>query len=148
MSASKSKSGAKGTPTPHDLVFKQFLTHTNTARDFMQLHLPAELQSICDFNTLKLESGNFVEEDLRPYFSDVLYSLQTVTDNNAYIHVLIEHQSSPDKHMAFRLLRYAVAAMQRHLDTGHKKLPLVIPIRGLRANGTKTYAKKLIHCLN
>ena len=128
MSASKSKSGAKGTPTPHDLVFKQFLTHTNTARDFMQLHLPAELQSICDFNTLKLESGNFVEEDLRPYFSDVLYSLQTVTDNNAYIHVLIEHQSSPDKHMAFRLLRYAVAAMQRHLDTGHKKLPLVIPI--------------------
>ncbi|EGX0205455.1 hypothetical protein CU877_17865 [Salmonella enterica] len=22
------------------------------------------------------------------------------------------------------------------------------PLRGLRANGTKTYAKKLIHCLN
>ncbi len=83
MSASKSKSGAKGTPTPHDLVFKQFLTHTNTARDFMQLHLPAELQSICDFNTLKLESGNFVEEDLRPYFSDVLYSLQTVSKRTA-----------------------------------------------------------------
>ncbi len=25
--------------------------------------------------------------------------------------------------MAFRLLRYAVAAMQRHLEAGHKKLP-------------------------
>lgn len=30
--------------------------------------------------------------------------------------------------MAFRLLRYAIAAMQRHLDAGHKELPLVIPM--------------------
>ncbi len=30
--------------------------------------------------------------------------------------------------MVFRMTRYAVAAMQRHLDAGHKKLPLVIPV--------------------
>lgn len=30
--------------------------------------------------------------------------------------------------MAFRLMRYAIAAMQRHLDAGHKTLPLVIPV--------------------
>ncbi len=128
MPDKKKRDVVNGSPTPHDLAFKQFLTHPDTARDFMLLHLPAELQAICDFSTLKLESGNFVEEDLRPYFSDVLYSLKTTTDDNSYIHVLIEHQSSPDKHMAFRLLRYAVAAMQRHLDAGHKKLPLVIPV--------------------
>ncbi|MBP2200311.1 putative transposase/invertase (TIGR01784 family) [Pantoea cypripedii] len=128
MSYTKARRGKKATPTPHDLVFKQFLTHPETARDFMQLHLPAELKSVCDFKTLKLESGSFVEENLRPYFSDVVYSLKTTTGNDGYVHVLIEHQSSPDKHMAFRLLRYAVAAMQRHLDAGHKKLPLVIPV--------------------
>lgn len=128
MSDRKTKGGANGTPTPHDLAFKQFLTHPDTARDFMQLHLTAELQAICDFSTLKLESGSFVEDNLRPYFSDVLYSLKTTAGDNGYIHVLIEHQSSPDRHMAFRLLRYAVAAMQRHLDAGHKKLPLVIPV--------------------
>ncbi|MEG3130348.1 Rpn family recombination-promoting nuclease/putative transposase [Pantoea cypripedii] len=128
MSYRKARKGKKATPTPHDLVFKQFLTHPETARDFMQLHLPAELKSVCDFKTLKLESGSFVEENLRPYFSDVVYSLKTTTGNDGYVHVLIEHQSSPDKHMAFRLLRYAVAAMQRHLDAGHKKLPLVIPV--------------------
>ncbi|CAM3617186.1 hypothetical protein SB6411_03202 [Klebsiella spallanzanii] len=33
-----------------------------------------------------------------------------------------------NKHMAFRLIRYAVVAMQRHLEAGHKKLPLVIPV--------------------
>ncbi len=117
----------KNTPTPHDATFRQFLTQPNVARDFMQLHLPAELRAICDLSTLKLESGSFVEDDLRQYFSDVLYSLKT-TAGDGYIHVLIEHQSTPDRHMAFRLIRYAVAAMQRHLEAGHKKLPLVIPV--------------------
>lgn len=116
------------TPTPHDATFRQFLTQPNIARDFMDIHLPAELRAICDLGTLKLESGSFVEDDLRQYFSDVLYSLKTTGGNDGYVHVLIEHQSTSDKHMAFRLLRYAVAAMQRHLEAGHKKLPLVIPI--------------------
>lgn len=93
----------------------------------MELHLPAKLRAICDLSTLKLESGSFVEDDLRQYFSDVLYSLKT-TAGDGYIHVLVEHQSTADKHMAFRLIRYAVAAMQRHLEAGHKKLPLVIPV--------------------
>lgn len=43
------------------------------------------------------------------------------TAGDGYIHVLVEHQSTPDKHMAFRLIRYAVAAMQRHLKAGHNK---------------------------
>lgn len=116
------------TPTPHDATFRQFLTQPEIARDFMELHLPAELRAVCDLSTLKLESGSFVEDDLRQYFSDVLYSLKTAQGDDSYVHVLIEHQSSPDKHMAFRLLRYAVAAMQRHLEAGHKKLPLVIPV--------------------
>ncbi|MBW1254051.1 Rpn family recombination-promoting nuclease/putative transposase [Pantoea allii] len=116
------------TPTPHDATFRQFLTQPEIARDFMELHLPAELRAVCDLSTLKLESGSFVEDDLRQYFSDVLYSLKTTHGDDGYVHVLIEHQSSPDKHMALRLLRYAVAAMQRHLEAGHKTLPLVIPV--------------------
>ncbi|MCF7697682.1 Rpn family recombination-promoting nuclease/putative transposase, partial [Mycetohabitans sp. B2] len=34
----------------------------------------------------------------------------------------------PERHMAFRLMRYAIAAMQRHLEAGHDQLPLVIPL--------------------
>lgn len=117
----------KHTPTPHDAIFKTFLSHPTTAKDFMSLHLPPKLMEICDLTTLKLESGSFVEDDLRPYYSDILYSLKT-SQGDGYVHVLIEHQSSPDKFMAFRLMRYAIAAMQRHLDAGNRTLPLVIPI--------------------
>lgn len=118
----------KNTPIPHDAIFRQFLKRPDIARDFMAIHLPAELRAICDLSSLKLENGSFVEENLRQYFSDILYSLQTNDGEKGYVQVLIEHQSTPDKHMAFRMHRYAVAAMQSHLDAGHQTLPLVIPI--------------------
>ncbi|VEA31149.1 Uncharacterized protein YfaD [Salmonella enterica subsp. enterica] len=54
------------TSTPHDAVFKQFLCHPDTARDFLEIHLPTTLRQICNLNTLRLESGSFIEEDLRP----------------------------------------------------------------------------------
>lgn len=117
----------QSSPTPHDAIFKQLLAHIDTARDFIDIHLPADLRSLCDLNTLQLESGSFIEEDLRAYYSDVLYSLE-INNKTGYIHVLIEHQSSPDKYMSFRLMRYAIAAMQRHLEAGNDTLPLVIPV--------------------
>ncbi|TQO04819.1 UNVERIFIED_ORG: putative transposase/invertase (TIGR01784 family) [Citrobacter freundii] len=64
------------TPTPHDATFRQFLTQPDIARDFIELHLPPELRAVCDLSTLKLESGSFVEDDLRQYFSDVLICYQ------------------------------------------------------------------------
>lgn len=115
------------TAAPHDAVFKTFLSRVETARDFIEIHLPPALIRICKLDTLHLESGSFLEDSLRPYYSDVLYSLET-TCGRGYVHILIEHQSSPDKHMAFRLMRYAIAAMHQHLEAGHNVLPLVIPI--------------------
>lgn len=121
--------------TPHDAVFKQFLCHPDTARDFLELHLPSPLREVCNLRTLKLESGSFVDENLRAGYSDVLWSLKT-RDGEGYIYVVIEHQSSADPHMAFRLMRYAMAAMQRHLDAGYKTLPLVVPM--LFYHGTRS----------
>ncbi|MBV7406212.1 Rpn family recombination-promoting nuclease/putative transposase [Enterobacter sp. ENT03] len=117
----------KSSSTPHDALFKQFMMHRETARDFLAIHLPPELLNFCRLDTLQLESGSFIEEHLRAYYADVLYSLR-MTDGDGYIYALIEHQSTPDRHMSFRLMRYAIAAMQRHLDAGHHDLPLVIPI--------------------
>ncbi|POP45961.1 ISNCY family transposase [Superficieibacter electus] len=115
------------TATPHDAVFKQFLCHPETAQDFLDIHLPPALRQQCDLRTLRLEPASFVKKDLRAYHSDVIWSVNTCA-GKGYIYVVIEHQSSPDALMAFRLMRYAMDVMQRHLDKGNKKLPLVIPM--------------------
>ena len=96
--------------TPHDAVFKQFLMHAETARDFLDIHLPAELRELCDLDTLHLESGSFIEESLKGHSTDVLYSVQ-MQGSTGYLHVVIEHQSKPDKKMAFRMMRYSIACL-------------------------------------
>lgn len=113
--------------TPHDAFFKQFLMHPDTARDFLDIHPPAEIRGICDLDTLRLESSHSVEESLKEQYSDVLYSVK-MQGTSGYIHVLIEHQSTADKKMAFRMMRYAIAAMHRLLKDENGPLPLVVPL--------------------
>ena len=116
------------TSTPHDALFKSFLTHPDTARDFMEIHLPKDLRELCDLDSLKLESASFVDEKLRALHSDILWSVKT-REGDGYIYVVIEHQSREDIHMAFRLIRYSMAVMQRHIEHDKRRpLPLVIPM--------------------
>lgn len=117
----------KFTPTPHDSLFKQFLSEKETAKDFFDIWLPDEIKALCDSDSLKVESGSFIDSEMKNYQSDILYSVNT-EQGQGYIYLLIEHQSTPDKLMAWRLMRYSMAAMQKHLEAGHKKLPLVFPI--------------------
>ncbi|PAV08366.1 ISNCY family transposase [Arsenophonus sp. ENCA] len=112
----------------HDALFKKFLGDIAVARDFLEVHLPPHLRERCDFSTLAMESGSFIEDDLRTQCLDMLYSMKTITGHEGYVYCVVEHQSRPEKLMAFRLLRYSVAAMQRHLEQDNNTLPVVIPI--------------------
>jgi len=107
--------------------FKSFLGDLNIARDFLSIHLPAHIKQQCDLSTLKIAPGAFVEDDLRQYFSDIVYSLQ-IAGQLGYVYVLIEHQSDAPPLMPFRVLRYQVGVMKQHLDQGHPTLPVVIPL--------------------
>ena len=115
------------TSSPHDAVFKTFMFTPETARDFLEIHLPEPLRKLCNLQTLRLEPTSFIEKSLRAYYSNVLWSVET-SDGDGYIYCVIEHQSSAEKNMAFRLMRYATAAMQRHLDKGYDRVPLVVPL--------------------
>ena len=96
------------TSSPHDAVFKTFMFTPETARDFLEIHLPEPLRKLCNLQTLRLEPTSFIEKSLRAYYSDVLWSVET-SDGDGYIYCVIEHQSSAEKNMAFRLMRYATA---------------------------------------
>ncbi|HGJ5856535.1 Rpn family recombination-promoting nuclease/putative transposase [Arsenophonus nasoniae] len=119
---------SKSALSQHDSLFKKFLGDIVVARDFLEVHLPHHIRERCDFSTLTMESGSFIEDDLRTQCSDMLYSIKTTTGHDGYVYCLVEHQSRPEKLMAFRLMRYAVAAMQRHIEQGNNTLPVVIPL--------------------
>lgn len=71
----------------HDGLFKLFLREPDTARDFLAVHLPADIRSQVRLDTLKLEPGSF----LRELHSDVLYSVETAEGHAGYIYCLVEH---------------------------------------------------------
>lgn len=102
---------SSSSPTPHDAVFRHFLSQVDTAHDFLAIHLPETLRALCDLSSLRLESGSFVEEDLRLSYSDILYSVNT-TAGAGYVYALIEHQSPPDRSMVFRLM---LELLQKHV---------------------------------
>jgi predicted transposase/invertase (TIGR01784 family) len=103
------------------------MSKVDNARDFFEVHLPNRIKHLCNFDTLKLASASFVDKTLRSRFSDMLYSVQTLR-GKGYFYFLVEHQSSPDKLMGWRLMHYAFCAMNQHLQQGHQTLPLVVPI--------------------
>jgi predicted transposase/invertase (TIGR01784 family) len=131
---------------PHDAIFKKFFSDIEVANSFIKAYLKKELKQKCDFSTLKIEPGSFIDEDLRQQYSDILYSLK-IDGVKGYVYINVEHQSTPNELMPFRMLRYKLAVMKQHLDQGHKKLPAVIPM--LFYHGRKRpypYSLELIDC--
>ena len=57
--------------------------------------------------TLRLHDRSFVDEDLRESESDLLYEVEYASgDETIWIYCLVEHQSTPDRWMRFRLMKY------------------------------------------
>ncbi|MCH6790117.1 hypothetical protein BEC49_00480 [Escherichia coli] len=81
----------KNTPTPHDAAFRAFMASAEVARDFVELHLLAKYRQLCDLSTLRLEPCTFVDQDLKQYACDALFSMKTVSGEDGYIYCLAEH---------------------------------------------------------
>ena len=112
----------------HDPLARKFLSDISVAKEFLSIHLAPELLAKCDLDTLQIESGSYIESDLAVHYSDIVYRLELKENKcSAFIFNLIEHQSSPDKMMPLRILRYQLAIIQKYIEDneGTEQLPIV-----------------------
>jgi predicted transposase/invertase (TIGR01784 family) len=92
---------------PHDLMVRAVLSDLAEAASFLQAHLSEEVSQALNWSTLKLLEGSFVDEDLRGSEADLLYEIEHVLgEESVWVYILLEHQSTPDRWMRFRLLKY------------------------------------------
>ena len=113
---------------PHDRLVKHAFSNIYVAKEFFQRHLPQEIQRNIDLSTLQLCNSTYVDEELKMSQADVLYKA-SIAGEVGYLYTLLEHQSTPDPLMPFRLLKYTVNIWQDYLNqTKTKQLPLVIPL--------------------
>jgi len=112
----------------HDHFFRSAMAEPKVIREFFQKYLPPEIKKITDWDSIQLEKDSFIDDQLKLQIVDMLYSVN-FGDRKGYFYVIVEQQSTVDKLMAFRLLKYMVAIMERHTNrTGEKQLPVVVPI--------------------
>ena len=98
---------------PHDSMVRAVLSDLAEATSFLQRHLPQAVSQALNWSTLKLVEGSFVDEDLRRSEADVLYEVERVSGaDSVWLYLLLEHQSTPDRWMRFRLLS---APLWRHV---------------------------------
>lgn len=129
----------------HDLTFRSAMSDLRVAKDVLRHYLPDIIRQKINLDKLKLENGTFIDPVLNTFHTDILYSVTLVnspSNEKTYIYTHIEHQSTNDPMISFRMLKYSVRIIERHLkNTGNKTLPLIIPI--LIYNGDKIFSDNL-----
>ena len=116
-------------PSAHDAVFRLVLGEPANAASQLRAVLPSGLVDRLDLARLTQVSGSFVDATLRWRHSDLLFTVP-LDGRDAFIYVLIEHQSGEDPLMPLRMLRYVLRIWDRYL-TDHPeatRLPAVIPL--------------------
>ena len=142
----------------HDPYFKAGLKDMRVSIPFLQNKLPHHILKDMDLKKLEVVSEFLVSERLGHKVVDILFKVPYM-DEEAFIYILVEHQSKPDPMMPFRLILYLfliwdewrrkkqekekeVERQEGEQDEAHatpsKKLPVIFPM--VYYNGKEPYS--------
>ena len=116
---------------PHDGLVKRIFTVRETAAVELRHVLPTSLCERLDWETLEVEPTSFIDPELQPRTTDILYSIAPIgSQTRLSIYVVLEHQSTPDATMAARFLVYVGRFYERFLreHADAKTVPMVVPV--------------------
>jgi len=119
------------------------LSDLTEARGFLQRYVPEELSETLNWSTLRLHEGSFVDDDLRRSETDFLYEVERVGDDaSLWLYILLEHQSSPDRWMRFRLLKYCCRIWDVNLQErpSPRELRPIVPLVFYQGERTWSYS--------
>jgi len=113
----------------YDRGYKKLFSNKALFRQLLETFVPLDWVKELDFEQCELLDKTFLSKGYRKRESDVIYKVQ-LRGKTAYIVILLEFQSRPDRFMALRLLHYIVNFYMRLKDTEKKirRLPPVFPI--------------------
>jgi predicted transposase/invertase (TIGR01784 family) len=130
---------------PHDLMVHAVLSDVTEASSFLQTHLPSDVSQELNWSTLRLVEGSFVDEDLRGSEADLLYEVERVSSQDAvWLYILLEHQSTPDRWMRFRLLKYCCRIWDQSFreQPEQRELRAIVPLVFYQGERRWTYSRE------
>ena len=116
---------------PHDRLFRAVFSDAGEAASLLRTALPDTIGESFEWTTLTLVEGTFVDEELHESQSDLLYRVRhTATGQAVSMYLLFEHQSSPDRWLRLRLLRYCCRIWETERRDGPERCELrpIVPV--------------------
>jgi predicted transposase/invertase (TIGR01784 family) len=116
-------------PQIYDRGYKKLFSNKIFFRQLLESFVPFEWVKELDYNHCELLDKTFISKEYEKRESDVIYKIR-LQGRQAYIIILIEFQSSPDKFMALRILHYIANFYIKLKESEEKfdKLPPAFPI--------------------
>lgn len=129
----------------HDELFRDILNNKEEFMWFLNSFIKLDINITKD--ELEKYNRRFVTEEYKSKFSDVVYKIK-----NENIFFLVEHQSSIDYSMPYRMLTYCYEIMRDAIDKTrlkdkNYKLPIVVPIL-LYTGNRKWRVPEYIHTIH
>ena len=118
----------KSIDNKHDKLFKELLSNNTEAINFINnyLHLKEKIEA----NDIEIYKTNYITRTYRSKDADIVYKMK-----NKNIFFLIEHQSTVDRSMPYRIANYVMAIINQAVEKDRKKIrrknykfPKVIPM--------------------
>lgn len=134
----------------HDTSYKQFFSHPQMVQELLESFVKEDWVKRFDFSTLKRCFSSYITDKTREQSDDIVWKVK-FGDQDLYLYLLLEFQSSTDDFMAVRIMSYVALLYQDIIKAEKKKkgdlLPPVLPIvlyNGLAEWEAKTNIYNLI----
>src|SRR5688572_21344642 len=129
------------TTQPHDRLIKKLLSNPGITRDILNLYLPKSAIQLMDLTHLTLQRDSFIDDEHRAFAVDLLFKTR-IQNEDGYVWLLLEHQSTDDPWLPVRIFKY-MALIWDHLRKTSKtpKVPLIYPL--IIYNGQRPYSSTL-----
>lgn len=132
----------------HDRRNKRLFTHPKLVEELLTYFVDEDFVKELDFSTLERLDKSFITDDFKEKESDLIYKID-FKGSELYIYLLLEFQSTVDKFMSLRMLRYITEFYEFLVYNKRvKSLPAVFPL--LLYNGDRKWTapsdiRELIH---
>jgi predicted transposase/invertase (TIGR01784 family) len=114
---------------PHDLLVKASLSKAGAIQEFAKAYFPADVLKEIDLVSLHLTGNSYVTDELKQLHTDLVFSFK-MRGKRGYAYTILEHQSTPDRLMPLRFVKYNLALLEEVMKGKDEKepLPLIVNI--------------------
>lgn len=129
------------TSRPHDALFKAAFAPPQHAAGLIRTIVPESVCASLHWDTLTLEPGSFIDQQLADRHTDLLFSAcldgtRCGSNERAYLYLLLEHFSTNVQDVPMRLHEYVIRIYKDLRRQGLRDpLPLILPMVVARDRG-------------